>query len=74
MKLSALKKEYEKFKDSLVENLYTTFNSIPDGSISSPIRQSKVLTDRTHVTENGEILNLLTSFGKETRNNIHKIM
>lgn len=44
MKLSALKKEYEKFKDSLVDNLYITFGSIPDGSVS-PTRQSKVTSN-----------------------------
>jgi hypothetical protein len=43
MRLSALKKETEKFKDSLVDNLQTIFTAIPDGSTgsNSPIRNSK---------------------------------
>ena len=53
MKLSALKKEYEKFKESLVDNLYITFTSIPDGSLTPATRQSKILpTDKTNVKEN----------------------
>ena len=46
MKLSAIKKEYEKFKDTLVDNLYLTFGSIPDGSLTPTTRQSKVIQDR----------------------------
>lgn len=43
MRLSALKKETDKFKDTLVENLYSVFSSIPDGSAggNSPLRPSK---------------------------------
>ena len=47
MRLTALKKEYNKFKDSLVENLHITFGSIPDGSLNSSMRQSKILPDRS---------------------------
>jgi hypothetical protein len=43
MRLSALKKEYEKFKDTLVDNIQSVFSSIPDGAYSSPVRQSKIL-------------------------------
>ena len=49
MKLNALKKEYEKFKETLVENLCLTFGSIPDGSSSPATRQSKVVPDRTNL-------------------------
>ncbi len=44
MRLSALKKETDKFKDTLVDNLQTIFTSIPDGTslTNSPVRQSKV--------------------------------
>jgi hypothetical protein len=43
MRLSALKKETDKFKDTLVDNLYSIFSSIPDGSAggNSPLRPSK---------------------------------
>ena len=52
MKLSALKKEYEKFKETLVDNLYLTFGSIPDGSFTPATRQSKVIGERTNSKEN----------------------
>ena len=52
MKLSALKKEYEKFKETLVDNLYLTFGSIPDGSLTPATRQSKVVGERTNSKEN----------------------
>ena len=45
MRLSALKKETEKFKDNLVDNLHSVFSAIPDGSYnnSSPLRTSSKL-------------------------------
>lgn len=48
MRLSALKKETDKFKDTLVDNLQSVFASIPDGfntgTITSPLRQSKLIS------------------------------
>lgn len=43
MRLSALKKETDKFKDTLVDNLYSIFSSISDSSAggNSPLRPSK---------------------------------
>jgi hypothetical protein len=45
MRLSALKKETDKFKDTLVDNLQSAFTAISEGYISgnttSPLRQSK---------------------------------
>ena len=46
MRQSSLKKEYEKFRQTIVDNLYVTFNSIPDGSTSTNQKQSKVLTEK----------------------------
>ena len=74
MRLSALKKEYEKFKETLVDNLYLTFGSIPDGSLTPATRQSKVQGDRSTTKENAQILNLLTGFGKQARSNINKVI
>lgn len=44
MRQSALKKEYEKFRQTLVDNLYVTFNSIPDGAVGAIQKQSKTVT------------------------------
>lgn len=76
MRLSALKKEYEKFKDTLVDNIQSVFASIPDGAYSSPVRQSKILIndDRSKTKENSDILNMLTSLGKETRSSTAKLV
>jgi hypothetical protein len=43
MKLSALRKEYEKFKETLADNLQSVFGSIPEGpnTSSSILKQSK---------------------------------
>jgi hypothetical protein len=43
MKLSALRKEYEKFRDTIVDNLYSVFGAIPEGAStsSSIMKQSK---------------------------------
>lgn len=51
MRLSALKKETDKFKDTLVDNLNSVFSAIPDGSagyVNSPLRASKsiIMTDK----------------------------
>lgn len=43
MRQSALKKEFEKFKQTVVDNLCLTFNSIPDGSFGANQKQSKVV-------------------------------
>lgn len=79
MKLSALRKEYEKFKDTLVDNLYSVFGAIPEGAStsSSILKQSKaVLTpdDKNKAKENSEILNILTSFGRDARSNMIKVI
>ena len=76
MRLSALKKEYEKFKDTLVENLSTTFSSIPEGSSNTSMKNSKVVTvfDRSTIKENSQILNFLTGLGKEARGNMNKVI
>lgn len=50
MKLAALKKEYEKFKETLVDNLNTTFGTIPDGSLQPGLRQSKIISTDKPVT------------------------
>ena len=74
MRLSALKKETDKFKDTLVDNLQTIFISIPDGTnlTNSPIRQSKV--SQTGPKQNSQILNLLTTLGKDARSNMAKLV
>lgn len=46
MRQSALKKEYEKFRQTIVDNLYVTFNSIPDGSTITNQKQPKTATDK----------------------------
>lgn len=78
MRLSALKKETDKFKDTLVDNLHVVFGSIPDGSAvnSSPLRASKsiIMTEKGGVKENAEILGLLTTLGKEARSNMAKVV
>lgn len=76
MRLSALKKETDKFKDTLVDNLYTIFSSIPDGSAggNSPLRPSKSTIGSEKVKENAEILNILSTLGKDARSNIAKIV
>lgn len=76
MRQSALKKEYQKFKQTLVDNLNTTFTSIPDGTLTPAIKQSKVLVsgDKTVVKENNEILSLLTFLGKQARTNMNKLI
>lgn len=47
MKLSALRKEFDKFKDTLADNIQTVFGSIPEGPNASTsfLRQSKVVLD-----------------------------
>jgi hypothetical protein len=53
MRLSALKKETDKFKDTLVDNLYSVFSSIPDGSGgNSPLRPSKSTIGMEKAKEN----------------------
>ena len=47
MRLSALRKEYEKVKETLLDNIYITFGSIPDGSLTATSRQSKISPDRS---------------------------
>ena len=76
MRQSALKKEYQKFKQTLVDNLNITFTSIPDGTLTPAIKQSKVLVsgDKTVVKENNEILSLLTFLGKQARTNMNKLI
>ena len=76
MRQSALKKEYQKFKQTLVDNLNTTFTSIPDGTLTPAIKQSKVLVsgDKTVVKENNEILSLLTFLRKQARTNMNKLI
>lgn len=43
MRLSALKKETDKFKETLVDNFQSIFSAIPDGTnhTNSPTRSSK---------------------------------
>lgn len=75
MRLSALKKETDKFKDTLVDNFQSIFSAIPDGtnlSSSSPTRSSKATL--TGPKENAEILNLLTTLGKDARSNMAKLV
>ena len=69
-----MKKETDKFKDTLVDNLQTIFISIPDGTnlTNSPIRQSKV--SQTGPKQNSQILNLLTTLGKDARSNMAKLV
>ncbi len=75
MKLAALKKEYEKFKQTLTDNINTTFASIPDGSLAPATRQSKIInTEKTNLSENAEILNLLINLGKDARSNMNKMI
>ncbi len=76
MRQSALKKQFEKFKQTLVDNLNSTFSSIPDGTLTPATKQSKVLLsgDKTAIKENSEILSLLTFLGKEARTNMNKLI
>lgn len=65
MRQSSLKKEFEKFKETIIDNLYVTFTSIPDGSFSSNQKQSRVSSvEKSNLKENSEILNYLTNLGK----------
>ena len=77
MRLSALKKEVDKFKETLVDNIQNVFSALPDssGATSSPVRSSKSIpTPEKSTKENSEILNLLTSLGKDARNNMMKLV
>ena len=48
MKLAAVKKEYEKFRDNISENIQTVFASIPEGlDISSQSKSRIQLKNRS---------------------------
>ena len=79
MKFNAMKKQYEKFKDTLVDTLHTTFSQIPISQANNPdLRSSHVVgeilgkrsmgqVDGEVGIPNAEVINKASSQNKEVK-------